>query len=84
MSEGVAWEYKVRVAEGQMVRDERVLGETDETREGSVGPIEAGINGLAVDGWDLMPLVLQPGAGKMLLVFRRPRREEGGIYFGRV
>jgi len=84
MSERVTWEYKVRVAEGPMVSQEWLLGQTEETRQGSVGPIELGINELAKDGWDLMPVVLQPGLGKMLLLFRRPKGQGEGIHFARI
>lgn len=77
MSKQVRWEYKVRVVDGPMVNNEWLLGQTEESRQGAIGPIEVGINELARDDWDLMPIAMQPGAGKTVLVFRRPARGEG-------
>ncbi len=63
------WEYRIRRVEDKYVKRETELG-----KSGPSASIEAEVNRLASEGWELMPMTLQQTAqGNLLLVFRRER-----------
>lgn len=79
MSKQGTWEYRVRRVDNNMLINEPLLGQSDKT-----GNIESMVNDLAAEGWELMPMALQTAIGNAVLVFRRPKEEEGGVYMERL
>ena len=62
------WEYRIRRVEDKLIWQATGLGKSEPSDY-----IEAEVNKLASDGWELMPMTVQTTEiqGNLLLVFRR-------------
>ena len=66
------WEYKFYVVTDERLCGEGSLSQPEPILEG--GAIEADVNRLADEGWELMPCVASLASlERQLLIFRRPK-----------
>ncbi len=78
MSEQAKWEYRIRVVTDGMLGDVHALGKRDIE---DVSLIEKELNKLADDGWELTPTIVQTKMGRVALILRRPKAEQGKAYY---